>query len=285
VKIDALYVHPIKSCAPVAVNEARVTRRGLEHDRRWMVADSDGKFLSQRTLPELALVHIAIDGERYVVRRQGRPALLLPLRHDDGAGVDVEVWGDHVRALRHDHGSDWFSRLVGGDVQLVFMPDDTRRPVDPDYARADDIVNFADGFPLLVVNRASLEALGRDAGIDVDVRRFRPNVVVTGAAAWAEDDWRALAVGDGSNALTLRTPKPCARCSIPGVDPETAAITKEPLRTLAKLRTRDNQAWFGINAIPDGEGRLRVGDSVRPLDSCAVSGTSRRASANDASTR
>ena len=82
----------------------------------------------------------------------------------------------------------------------------------------------------------------------------------------AEDDWRALAIGDAPRSLTLRTPKPCARCAIPGVDPETAAITKEPLRTLAKLRTRDNQAWFGINAIPDGEGTLRVGDSVRPLD-------------------
>ena len=92
------------------------------------------------------------------------------------------------------------------------MPDETRRPVDQDHARADDIVSFADGFPLLVVNRASLEALGRDAGSDIDVRRFRPNVVVAGAAAWAEDDWRALAVGDGSDVLTLRTPKPCARC-------------------------------------------------------------------------
>jgi len=267
VNIDALYVHPIKSCAPVALNEARVTARGLEHDRRWMIADGDGKFLTQRTLPELALVHLAIDGERYVVRREGQPALLLPFAHDDGGRVDVEVWGDHMRARRHDHGSDWFSRVVGGDVQLVFMPDDTRRPVDEDYARADDIVSFADGFPLLVVNRASLETLARDAGSDVDVRRFRPNVVVAGAEPWAEDDWRVLAVGDGAaRSLTLRTPKPCARCSIPGVDPETAAITKEPLRTLAKLRTRDHQALFGINAIPDGEGTLRVGDSVRSLD-------------------
>jgi hypothetical protein len=263
VKIDALYVHPIKSCAPIAVNEARVTRRGLAHDRRWMITDGDGKFLTQRTLPELALVHVAIDGERYVVRRQAQPPLLLPFSHDDGARVDVEVWDDRIRALRHDHGSDWFSRVVGGDVQLVFMSDDTRRPVDQDYARADDIVSFADGFPLLVVNRASLAALGDS----VDVRRFRPNLVVADAAAWAEDDWRALAVGDGAaRSLTLRTPKPCARCSIPGVDPETAAFTKEPLRTLAKLRRRDNKAWFGINAIPDGEGTLRVGDSVRSLD-------------------
>lgn len=258
-KIDALYVHPVKSCAGVAVPEARVTARGLVHDRRWMVTDRDGSFLTQRTLPELALVQVAIEEARYVVRRDGQPPLLLPFAHDDGARVEVEVWGDRVAALRHDHGSDWFSRLLGGEVQLVFMPDETRRPVEREYARDGDIVSFADGYPLLVVNRASLAALGDD----VDVRRFRPNVVVAGAAAWAEDDWRALSIAD---TLTLRTPKPCARCSIPGVDPDTAAITKEPLRTLAKLRTRDHQAWFGINAIPDGEGTLRLGDPVRPLD-------------------
>jgi uncharacterized protein YcbX len=256
VKIEQLFVHPIKSCAALSVQEARVTARGLEHDRRWMVTNDEGEFLTQRTLPEMALIHVAVDGERFTVRREGHPPLLLPFLHDDGARVDVVVWDDRVRAVRHEQGSDWFSRVLGGRVQLVCMPDDTRRAVDPDYARDGDIVNFADGFPILVVNRASLEALGDG----IDVRRFRPNIVVSGAAAWAEDDWRALTVGD---ALVLRTPKPCARCTIPGVDPDTAEITKEPLRALAKLRTRDNKALFGINAIPDADGIVRVGDAVR----------------------
>jgi len=255
VTIEQLFVHPIKSCAPIAVSEARVTARGLEHDRRWMVTNDEGTFLTQRTLPEMALVRIAIDGERFVVRREGHPPLLLPFLHDDGARVRVEVWGDHVEAVRHDHGSDWFSRVLGGAVQLVCMPDDVERAVDRDYARVEDIVSFADGFPLLVVNRASLDALGDG----IDVRRFRPNVVVGGAPAWAEDEWRGLAIGE----LTLRTPKPCARCTIPAVDPENAALSKEPLRTLAKLRTRDNQALFGVNAIPDRDGTLHVGDDVR----------------------
>ena len=254
-KIEQLFVHPIKSCAALEVREARVTARGLEHDRRWMITNDEGMFLTQRTLPEMALVNVAIDGERFVARRDGHPPLLLPFVHDDGARVGVEIWDDRVEAVRHDHGSEWFSRVLGGSVQLVCMPDDVRRAVDRDYARDDDIVSFADGYPLLVVNRASLDALG-DA---IDVRRFRPNVVVSGAAAWAEDEWRGLAVGE----LTLRTPKPCARCTIPGVDPDSAAITKEPLRTLAKLRTRDNQALFGVNAIADREGTLRVGDDVR----------------------
>jgi uncharacterized protein YcbX len=256
VKIEQLFIHPIKSCAALPVREARVTARGLEHDRRWMLTNDEGEFLTQRTLPEMALVQVAIDGERLAVRREGHPPLFLPFVHDDGPRLEVEVWGDRVQAVRHEHGSDWFARVLGGRVQLVCMPDDSRRVVDPDYARDGDIVSFADGFPILVVNRASLEALGDG----IDVRRFRPNVVVSGAAAWAEDEWRALAIG--GDAFVLRTPKPCARCQIPGVDPDSAAITKEPLRTLARLRTRDNKALFGINAIPDGEGIIRVGDAV-----------------------
>jgi hypothetical protein len=187
--------------------------------------------------------------------RHGDATLELPFLFSDGARLDVEIWDDRVRGVRHDAGSDWFARALGRAVQLVCMPDDSERPVDPAYARAGDIVNFADGYPLLVVNRASLEPLGAS-----DVRRFRPNLVVDGAPPWAEDEWRALRIG----ALTLRTPKPCARCTIPGVDPDTAAITKEPLRTLAKLRTRDHETYFGINAIPDGEGTIAVGDEVIP---------------------
>ncbi|HEX8953803.1 MAG TPA: MOSC N-terminal beta barrel domain-containing protein [Polyangia bacterium] len=262
-RIERLFIHPVKSCAAIAVDAARVTARGLEHDRRWMVTDADGAFLTQRTLPEMALVRLAIADERLVLSRAGLPRLPLPFVHEDGARVDVVVWDDRVAAVRHEEGSDWFSRALGRPVQLVCMPDDVRRAVEAPYARAGDIVSFADAFPLLVVNRASLAALGGD----VDARRFRPNLVVTGAAAWAEDQWRALAVGaPGATTLTLRTPKPCARCTIPGIDPDSAAVTKEPLRTLATLRTRDHRVLFGVNAIPDGEGTLRVGDPVAPVD-------------------
>jgi uncharacterized protein YcbX len=256
VNVDALYIHPIKSCAGIAVAEARVTARGFENDRRWMVVDESGRFLTQRVLPQMALIRVSVEGGALVVTRGELPPLRLPALHADGARVDVEVWGDLVRAARHEAGSDWFTRALGRSVQLVCMPDDSERPVDPEFARGGDVVSFADGFPFLVVNRASLEAIGVG-----DVRRFRPNIVVAGAAPWAEDDWRALRIG----ALTLRTPKPCARCQIPGLDPDTAQATKEPLTTLARLRTRDHHVYFGINAIPDGEGTLRVGDDVSTI--------------------
>ena len=261
--VESLHIFPIKSCAGIAVDAARVTARGFEHDRRWMVTEEHGVFLSQRTVPEMALVQLAIASDGLVVTRAGLPPLPLPFVYDAGARIECEVWEEKVMAVRHDAGSDWFTRALGFPAQLVCMPDDSLRPVDPDYARAGDIVSFADGYPILVANRASVEALVAEDGTPVDMRRFRPNLVVSGAPAWAEDGWQALAVGDG--ALTLRTPKPCARCSIPSVDPDTAVITKEPLRTLARLRTRDHKTLFGINAIPDGTGIVRVGDDVRPL--------------------
>jgi uncharacterized protein len=263
VKLEGIFVYPIKSCAGIALRQARVTARGLEHDRRWMVVDDAGRFLTQRTHPAMALIRVDIGDDGFIVSTEGLPPLQLPFLYDEGARVEVEVWDDLVRAVRHEVGSHWFARALGFGMQLVCMPDDARRLVDPEYAREGDIVSFADGFPLLVANRASLEALAGDDGAPVDMRRFRPNLVVAGAAPWAEDDWQALSVG---GTLTLRTPKPCARCSIPGVDPDSALVTKEPLRTLAKLRTRDHKTWFGINAIPDGSGVVRLGDVVTVVD-------------------
>lgn len=260
--VDALYIHPIKSCAGVAVARARVTPRGLEHDRRWMVTDEEGRFLSQRTLPAMQAIAVAVTAAGLEVTRAGLPPLALPLLWADGARVPFEVWGYHGVAVRHDEGSAWFSRALDRPAQLVCMPDDVERPVKPAYARPGDLVSFADGFPLLVVSRDSLADLNTRSNFRTDVRRFRPNVVVAGAPPWAEDGWRALRIG----ALTLRLPVGCARCTIPSIDPDTLEITREPLRTLAALRTRDHAVWFGVNAIPDAAGELAVGDPVQVVE-------------------
>lgn len=257
-RLTALYVHPIKSCAGIALARARVTRRGLEHDRRWMVTDERGRFLSQRVLPAMQRVRLRIDGESLVATLEGLPPLSLPHLFDDGAAVECEVWEQRCAGVRHEAGSAWFTRALARPAQLVCMPDRSERPVADGFGAPGDLVSFADGFPLLVVNQASLDALDAAATVRSDVRRFRPNLVIGGAAPWAEDDWRALTVG----ALALRTPKPCARCAIPGIDPDSLEITPEPLRTLAALRKRGNQVYFGVNAIADGVGELAVGDLV-----------------------
>jgi len=257
-RLSALFIHPIKSCAGIAVARAEVTRRGLRHDRRWMVVDGDGRFLTQRKHPRMALVQLALAGDGYVVTRAGLPSLSLPSLTSTGARVEIEVWKHRGPAVRHDEGSDWFTRALGQPAQLVCTPDEIVRPVTGDGARDGDEVSFADGFPLLIATTASLADLNTRSNFRTDVRRFRPNLVIDGAPPWAEDEWRALRVG----ALPVRVTTPCARCTIPGVDPDSAELTKEPLRTLATFRTRDHEVYFGVNAIPDGVCELRVGDAV-----------------------
>lgn len=263
-KLDALYIYPIKSCAGIPLARARVTRRGLEHDRRWMVTDESGQFLTQRTLPEMQHVKLAVtssSGGTIVATRDGLPALTLPSLTSDGARVPYEVWGHHGTAVRHDAGSAWFTRALGRAVQLVCMPDDVERAVYKQFARPGDLVSFADGFPFLIVNRASLDDLSRRVGQPVDERRFRPNLILSGASAWAEDEWQRVRVGE----ITMRVPKPCARCSIPSIDPDRAEATKEPLKTLATFRKKKNEIFFGVNATPDVLGELRVGDEAELL--------------------
>jgi uncharacterized protein YcbX len=142
------------------------------------------------------------------------------------------------------------------------MPDEIVRPVRYEEALAHDQVSFADGFPLLVTSTSSLDDLNQRSNFRSDVRRFRPNLVIEGAAPWAEDGWRRLRIGN----LTIRITTDCARCSVPGLDPESAAATAEPLRTLARFRRRDNHVYFGVNAVPDEPGALAVGDVVEVLE-------------------
>lgn len=265
--VDALFVYPVKSCAGVSVERARVTKRGFEHDRRWMVTDADGKFLTQRTLPAMQAIRVAIERDGFVVTAPGQPPLSLPHLFSDGARVPIAIWKHEGEAVRHDAGSAWFSRALGRPLQLVCMPDAIERPV-RSFAQPGDVVSFADEYPFLVVNRASLDDLNARSKLRTDVRRFRPSLVVAGAPPWAEDEWRRIRVG----AVPMRLPKGCARCTIPSIDPDTLEITKEPLRTLATFRTRDHEVWFGINGIADVDGRsdeelvLRVGDPVALVD-------------------
>jgi uncharacterized protein YcbX len=261
-RLAALYLYPIKSCAGIAVARSEVARRGLLHDRRWMVVDENGRFLTQRTLPRMALLRTVLHEHGLRVECDALPPLALPFLCSDGSRIDIEVWSHRGPAVRHDEGSAWFSRALARPAQLVCMPDEIVRPVRSPRARPDDQVSFADGFPLLIASSSSLADLNVRSNFRTDVRRFRPNLVVEGAPPWAEDDWRALRVG----ALSLRLPTACARCTIPGVDPDTSETTKEPLRTLATFRRREQQIYFGINAIPDAPGLLQIGDPVTVLE-------------------
>jgi uncharacterized protein len=258
--VSALARYPVKSCRGHALERATVEPWGLAGDRRWMLVDPDGGFLTARRHPRLLQVEPEVDGAGLVLRAPGAP----PLRTTaSGPAVEVEVWGDRVPAVPADDAAHaWFSAHLGAPVRLVHLADPTRRPVDPGHARPDDRVSFADGFPLLLATEASLAALdGLAGGPALAMARFRPNVVVAGTAPWAEDGWTGVRVG----AAAFRAPKPCGRCVVTTLDPATGARGREPLAALAVHRRRGAALLFGVNLVPDTPGAvIRVGDPVEP---------------------
>lgn len=256
--VSGLFVYPIKSCAGTAVAEWELDRNGLAHDRSFMVVDPEGRFLTQREQPALALVRPELHGDELVVHVPDRGSVTLPLS-PTGPVRTVTVWehtgpaidtGDQVAELLSDH--------LHTPVRLVALPPDHERPVDPDYAPG-HTVGFSDGFPLLLVAQASLDDLNSRLAQPLPMNRFRPNVVVDGARPFAEDGWRRLIIGE----VPVDVVKPCARCTITTVDQTRGARAgAEPLRTLGTFRRGTRGVTFGYNAVHAHPGRWAVGDPV-----------------------
>jgi len=279
-RVAELRIYPIKSLGGVRVDRATVGDRGLAHDRRWMLVDDDGVFYTQRALPRMALAHATPRDGGVRVTAPGLDALELAPPSDDAPRRRVQVWDDVVDAQTYPTSVDaWFARVLGRPCHLVYMPDDVIRPVDPRYAGPDDRAAFSDAFPVLLLSRESLDDLNArlvERGVGaVAVERFRPNVVVedTGAA-FAEDAWGAVTLVPavipakagiaGMTGVTLRVVKPCARCVLTTVDPETGrpSVRGEPLRTLATYRTRGSKVLFAQNALVVRGGEVAVGADV-----------------------
>ena len=256
--VSDLYVYPIKSCRGIRVAEWPVAERGFFADRRWMIVDAAGNFVTQRELPALALVDTTLEGETLRLGAPGLSGLDLPLVYEAGEARSVRVWLDEVRGAVHPEGSAWFSSYLGGAYELVYMPDTQHRQVNPARAKPGDIVSFADGYPFLVISEASLADLNARLETPISMDRFRPNIVVSGTEAFAEDGYARVRFGE----IAFRGPKRCDRCVVTTIDPKTGVGGKEPLRTLAKYRLEDQKVWFGMNLIHDNEGVLRVGDPV-----------------------
>ncbi|MGE5234866.1 MAG: MOSC domain-containing protein [Acidobacteriota bacterium] len=260
VTISGLFIYPVKGCRGVAVREAEVTDRGFALDRRWMVTDARGRFLSQRVHPRLALVEVEVVGDSLVAKAPGTEPLKVPLVGRAGGKREVDIWDDTVVAWSEGPAAAaWFGRVLSLECDLVRMPDTTRRQVDPARARPGDLVGFADAYPFLLLSEGSLGELNRRLASPVPIDRFRPNIVVAGCPPHAEDGWRTLAAGG----VSFRMAKPCARCIVTTVDQSTGVRAEEPLRTLATYRQRGNEVLFGQNLVHDGRGVVRLGDSCR----------------------
>jgi uncharacterized protein len=273
--VTSIYRYPIKSCRGHALDHAVVEPWGLAGDRRWMLVDDDGAVITARDHPQLVLVEPRPDVDGLQLQAPDMDPLTVATP-DGSALVEVEVWGSRLAAApAADEADAWFSKIVGDSTRLVYLDDPTRRPSNPKYSRASDRVSFADAYPLLLATEESLAALNdliaqgprADEG-PLDIRRFRPSLVVAGAPAWSEDRWRVLSIG----ATTFRAVKACDRCVFTTIDPDTAAQGKEPLATLAKHRRWDGQTWFAINLIPDaGGGSVQLGDDVEILEQVETS--------------
>lgn len=260
--LDEIVVYPVKGAGGTSATEARVDDFGLQLDRRWMLVDRDGVFLSQRNHPRLALLRPRIREGALVLDAPGMDPFAFPM-DAEGAMRDVRVWDATVEAVEVEGGVDeWIEAFLGEPAHLVFMPESTLRPVDGGYA-ADARVSFADGFPFLLLSRESLEELNRRLDRPVPMNRFRPNLVVKGAGPHAEDAWRRIRIGE----VEFDVVKPCARCAVTTVDQDSGQRGAEPLRTLSRYRKHDGKTWFGQNLVQKGTGTLEVGDPVQVLES------------------
>jgi uncharacterized protein YcbX len=261
-KVTDLFIYPIKACRGVRLERARIVARGFAADRRYMLVDGRGDFVTQRQRRELARVSVQLVEGGFEVGAPGRAPLLLSESHEVGERVTARVWGHEGVGIRHPEASVWFSEYLGAETSLVYMPEDHLRPVNPERARPGDVVSFADGYPFLLTSEASLSELNRRLASPISMLRFRPNIVIDGTSPFVEDTFARVRIGN----TTFRGPKGCDRCVVTTIDPETAEAHPEPLKTLATFRKRDGKVWFGMNLIHDAAGEIAVGDEVTPLD-------------------
>ena len=254
ITLAELAIYPVKSMRQIVLSRSMLEPFGLQHDRRWMVVDEQGKMITQRQQARLCLIQPELTDQGVRLHAAGMPDLSVAIPII-GPKHTVMVWTDHCQAL--DAGEDaanWISEFLSVNCRLAYFPTDEFRQVDLTYAQPGERTAFSDGFPFLLISQASLDDLNQRLGVPISMARFRPNLVVTGCEAFAEDKWKKIRIGE----INFRVVKPCSRCIIPNIDIETAQRGVEPARTLASYRKRGNHFYFGQNVIADNEGQLYV---------------------------
>ncbi len=258
--LSEINIYPIKSLGGISLQETVAEVRGLQHDRRRMLIDSQNQCLTQRKHPQMALCKTALAHNGILVSFPGVPDLLVPWVPQTQQRLAVDIWGDTCEAVVVSAAANhWFSQVLALDCQLVFMPDDSHRAIDQRYDPASTTVSFADSYPFLLISEASLTDLNRRLDAPVPMNRFRPNLVVKHTEAFAEDYWKEIQIG----ATTFQSVKLCGRCVLITIDQQTAGKGQEPLKTLAGYRTVGSKVLFGQNMVCRQPGNvLRVGDEV-----------------------
>lgn len=261
-----LWIYPIKSLAGISLPQASITPRGFWLDRHWMLVDAlSGEFVTQRSLPQMALFQVMLENNCVTVLSRDGASVELNSDQADGRELSVKIWNESFIAEAVSQQLDqWFSQRLGKAVILVRMPEQMQRQVDPEYANIGEHTGFADGFPFLLLGTESVDELNRrlPQGEVMTMQRFRPNLVIKTSKAHVEDSWKRIQIGE----ISMRLVKPCSRCVITTINPQTAEKTAEPLKTLAGYRKQGNKVMFGQNVLHDSLGTLYIGDPVQVLE-------------------
>jgi uncharacterized protein len=260
--LSKIWIYPIKSLGGIELKRAFVRQKGLLFDRRWMLIDDEGNFMTQRLHSRMALFKLFLEEgnkEPVFTITHNAESLVLPLHPATTHRIESKVWDDPVTIYEVGKPqSEWFSRQLGVDCKLVYFPEENPRPVDPRYEVNNENVSLADGYPFLIIGDASLADLNRRLEYPVPMNRFRPNLVFSGGQPYEEDNWRNFKIGENRFVGV----KPCGRCVVTTVNQDTAEKGKEPLRTLASYRNRDGKIYFGQNVIAIDHGEINEGDQI-----------------------
>ncbi len=256
-QVSQIFIYPIKSLGGVELKQSVVTQRSLQYDRRYMLVDENGVFISQRTFHKMALFKLNLVDNGFVVNYENH-VIKVPFSIT-GITQKVTIWDDVVDAvIATDDLNNWFSLHLNQKVKLVYLHNQSVRHVNPKYANNNEQVSFADGYPLMMISKASLMLLNSKLKKPIGMDRFRPNVVLADATPHAEDDLQNFKIGTAQ----FKVAKPCARCVVTTINQQTLQIGKEPLATLAKYRRVGDNVNFGVNVICLKEGHITVGDLV-----------------------
>ena len=272
--LSEINIYPVKSLSGISLKTSGVEERGLQFDRRWMLVDEKNHFLTQREFPQMARFDIDLKNEGLNITFD-RDNLTIPFQTDSEKTANVKIFSSRVKAKYYeDEVNDWFSENLQTRCRLVLMTKESKRLVNPIYAirKFKDTVSFADGYPFLLIGENSLADLNGKLGKPLPMNRFRPNFVISGSEAFAEDFWKKIKIGE----TIFHVVKPCARCVITTINQEAGEKDgKEPLKTLANYRTKNGKVLFGRYLIAEKEGEIiKVGDKVEILETAKSARTS-----------
>lgn len=262
INLSGLNIYPLKSAKAIQLQASRVEDKGLVFDRRWVVTDRQGQFITGRTQPKLALIGCQQTEGGIILTAPGMPELLLNIADFSDYYTNVTVWGTVILGQRCSaQADDWLSCWLGIDCQLCYFGDRSQRKV----KNTDKTVGFADGYPLLLISQASLDELNRRCSKSIAMSQFRPNLVVSGCEPFAEDGWKRIKIGDAEFEIV----KPCVRCIFTTLNPDSTEYDgqREPLTTLSRFR-QDAQGhiYFGQNLLALNDAEIKLGDKMTVLE-------------------